>query len=123
VKFKSKHVEARFALLCDRAKELAIEMAVWAMNRYKIELVFTATVSTKEEDKVLGRVSDTHRTGRAFDIRTAGLPEAFIAEFILHFETKYPKLGAGKLIVNKAHGTGPHLHVQLNRTFAIVPIV
>lgn len=124
MKFKDVVAEERFDFMCDRAKELAFEMDEWSQTNYKIELTLTATLSTAAEDKALGRVSDTHRTGRAFDIRTRDLPESFIAEFCTHFRKKYNKLGASfqqrpSLIVYKPHGSGPHLHVQLNRTFAI----
>jgi hypothetical protein len=120
MKFKDQEVEARFTLMHPVAQELAKQMDQWSQEHYGIELTLTATTSTREEDKALGRVSDTHRTGRAFDVRTRDLPESLIAEMLAHFRFLYPKLGAftGKqhqLIVYKPHGTGPHLHVQIKR--------
>lgn len=103
------------------AQSLAKEMDEWAKAQ-GVDLVFTATATTLEEDRKLGRVSDTHRTGRAFDIRTSGLSQEFIHDFIQYFTTLYPNLGAvsgksGKpnLIHYKPHGTGPHFHVQIRR--------
>ena len=127
MKFKDDIIAARFDDMCDLAKKIAGEMDEWSNKNYGIELTITATVSTSAEDKALGRVSDTHRTRRAFDVRTNGLPESFIAELIGVFNKKYGKYGAvasalPQLIVNKSHGTGPHLHVQLNRKYALKEI-
>lgn len=123
MKFKTSEVEERFSLMHPQVQKLAQEMDEWTKEKYDIELTLTATTSNADEDKLLGRVSDTHRTGRAFDIRTSDLPDTLIAEFCAYFRKKYNnKLGAltgesRQLIVYKPHGTGPHLHVQLNRTF------
>jgi hypothetical protein len=125
MKFKDKVVEDRFKDLNPQAQKIAIEMDQWAMEKYKIELTITSTVSTLEEDKLLKRQSDTHRTRRAWDVRTRDLPDEFIAELISYFNKKYAnKFGAivgGKpsLIVYRPHGTGPHLHIQLNRKYAL----
>lgn len=123
MKFKDDVVASGFEHMAPRAQELAIEMDQWTQTNYGIELTITATVSTHEEDRKLGRVSDTHRTGRAFDIRTRNLPDSLIAEFCAYFRKKYLKLGAlvsgqYQLIVYRPHGTGPHLHIQLKREFS-----
>ena len=122
MKFKSKIAEERFVLMHPQAQELASAMVEWARINYDIELVITETRTTKTEDEALGRESDTHRTGRAFDIRTRDLPQEFIHDFIQYFSTLYGHLGAvsGKtnkpnLIHYKPHGTGPHFHVQIRR--------
>lgn len=125
MKFKDNKSQSRFELMAKRAQELAIEMDEWSQKKYGIELTITATVSTFEEDRALGRESDTHRTGRAFDIRIFDLPEGLVAELCAYFRRKYPKLGAAvagnyNLIVYKPHGSGPHLHVQIKRAYAVV---
>lgn len=122
MKFKTELVKERFKFMHPVVQEIAKEMDEWAMKEFKIELTITATYSTPEEDKAIGRVSDTHRTGRAFDVRTSDLPEALVANLCAVFRKKYLKLGAvsnghANLIVYRPHGTGPHLHVQLNRKF------
>jgi hypothetical protein len=127
MKFKDDVIAARFDDMCDLAKKVAREMDEWSQKNYGIELTITATVSTLAEDKILGRVSDTHRTRRAFDIRTNDLPEAMIAELCAEFRKKYGKYGAvasaiPSLIVYKPHGTGPHLHVQLSRKYTLKEI-
>lgn len=120
--FSNELAESRFSKLVPRAQELAVEMALWAKENFNIDLVFTETFTYIGEDRKLGRISDSHRTGRAFDIRTRGLPETFIAQFCAHFRKKYPGLGAIKdgchnLIVYRPHGSGPHLHIQIKRQF------
>lgn len=123
MKFKTPEVEKRFYNMHPEAQKLAYEMDKFASSHFNIELVITATVSTQEEDYKLNRVSDSHRTGRAFDIRTRDLPDSFIAQLIHHFKKLYNKShgaianGRPSLIVNKPHGSGPHLHVQLNRSY------
>lgn len=122
MKFKTELVKERFKFMHPVVQEIAKEMDEWAMKEFKIELTLTQTYTTKEEDKEVGRVSDTHRTGRAFDVRTVDLPEALVANLCAVFRKKYRKLGAmvsgnPNLIIYKPHGTGPHLHVQLNRKF------
>lgn len=122
MKFKDDVIAVRFDDMHFQAQKIATEMDEWSRLNYGIELTITATVSTYQEDRELGRESDTHRTGRAFDIRTKDLPESLIAELCATFRKKYTKYGAisnnqANLIVYKPHGTGPHLHVQLNRKY------
>jgi hypothetical protein len=127
MKFKDDVVAARYEDLHKYAKQLAEEMDKWSKDNHGTELTLTATVSSRDEDKELGRISDTHRTRRAFDIRTSNLSETLIEEMCTHFRKKYKNLGAttstgSQLIVNKPHGTGGHLHVQLNRKYALPEI-
>ena len=127
MKFKDDVIAARFKDMCDLAQKISTEMDEWCMKNYNIELTLTTTVSTKEEDLQLKRVSDTHRTRRAWDIRTYDLPDSLIAELTAVFNKKYGKYGAvasalPQLIVNKTHGRGPHRHCQLSRKYALKEI-
>jgi len=124
MKFKTPEVEARFKDLHPMAQKIATEMDEWSVKNYQTELTITATCSTTKEDKELGRVSNTHRTRRAWDIRTRDLSEEHIAKLCSYFRKKYNKHGAitdggAQLIVYKPHGSGPHLHCQLNRTYML----
>ena len=124
MKFKDSKTEARFKDLHPMAQQIATDMDEWAQKNYKIELTLTATVSTIEEDKELKRQSDTHRSRRAWDVRVKDLHESLIAELCAVFRKKYGKHGAmvggsPSLIVYKPHGTGPHLHCQLNRKYSL----
>lgn len=127
MKFKTKDVETRFTDMADLAQRIATEMDLYSQEKYGIELTITATVSTKFEDKELDRVSDTHRTRRAFDIRTGDLPDEVVAELCSVFRKKFGRFGAvtsalPSLIVYRPHGTGQHLHVQLSRKYALPEI-
>lgn len=94
-------------------------------REHEKDFTITATISTLEEDQELGRVSSSHRTRRAIDIRTTGIDEMFLKDCQNHFNFKYRWLGAvnqlghSELIVYKPHGTGPHFHVQIHSKFAI----
>lgn len=127
MKFKDDVIAARFEDMHELAQKIATEMDQWSVKTYGIELTITATCSDHREDKELGRQSDTHRTRRAWDIRVRDLPESLIAELCAYFRKKYNKYGAvasnaPQLIVYKPHGTGPHLHCQLNRKYALPEI-
>lgn len=121
MKFKTPKVQERFVQMTKTAQDLATEMADWALQKWNVELVFVETWTTAAEDQKLNRVSDTHRTGRAFDIRTKNLKDDFKSAFLEHFRLLYnDKLGAvtpsgPSLIVDKPHGSGPHWHVQVKR--------
>lgn len=125
LKFKTPTVERRFNLMHPRARLLAWEMGTYAWRMWGWEIVLTTTVSSVEEDTELERVSDTHRTGRAFDIRTEHVDPERVRKLGQVFRLKYPSLGAvdkanrNNLIVDKPHGSGPHLHVQIVRVYAV----
>lgn len=124
MKFKDDIIAARFEDMNKLAVTIANDMDEWSQKNHGIELTITATTSTSAEDKALGRLSDTHRTRRAWDIRTRDLEEDFLNELIAYTNKKYGKYGAvvsaiPKLIVYKPHGTGPHLHCQLSRKYAL----
>ena len=124
MKFKTIEAEERFKDLHPQAQKIATEMDEWSVKNFEQELTLTSTCSTKAEDKLLGRVSDTHRTRRAWDVRVNDLSEDHIAKLCAHFRKLYRRLGAittsgAELIVYRPHGTGPHLHCQLNRTYIL----
>lgn len=124
MKFKDDIVESRYEDLNPLLKTILEDADDFSQKKYGIELTVTATVSTIQEDKQLGRESSTHRDRRASDIRTRDLPDSLIAELCAYLRKKYGKYGAvsnnaPSLVVYKPHGTGPHLHIQLNRKYAL----
>ena len=91
-----------------------------------LEFLVTETVTTLEEDKDLGRLSSTHRTGRSFDLRNKSWSLWEIKKFEEVFNKKYnSKYGAitsqgnRRLIVSVPHGTGPHFHVQIDKKYSL----
>jgi hypothetical protein len=101
--------------------EFAVNTALWL----GVELpMITETRTTIELDKALGRVSQSHSEGRAFDFRTWNLTEAQLKKLVQELENKYDfigainKLGKKQLVVHHDVWLGTHLHIQLNKTFA-----
>ena len=99
---------------------IAMDMSNYCYLHDQI-FTITATVSSMKEDEKLKRQSDTHRTGRAIDLRISDWTQSFRRQFISHFNSKYKNYGAltyggaRKLIVEKSD----HLHVQLEREFSV----
>lgn len=123
--FKTDVARDRAACLHETAAALMYHMAEWCLLK-GWPFVVTDTVSTEEEDRALNRISDTHRTGRAFDVSVHSWTEKMIEEFSEHFEAEWGRMGAiaasngqPHLIVHHDAGEGDHMHVQLSRVFAI----
>lgn len=124
--FKDAKVKYRYRFLCPLAQTVLQFMKEYCAERNQ-SLLITETVTTKFEDEQLKRVSDSHRTGRAFDVSIKEWSEQFIGDFCEKFENDFKaiaattKNGEKKLIVRHDSGHGDHLHVQLNRQFAVDP--
>ena len=56
--------------------------------------VITETLTTKEVDKALGRVSVSHQQGRAIDLRTWNMTEDQIADLYHALQRQYGHIGA-----------------------------
>jgi hypothetical protein len=121
LKFKTKKVEKGFLSLPRGFQKIILEISTWFFNEYEKPLILSETLTTEEEDKLLNRVSTSHREGRAVDIATRNWPnDAFQA-----FEDKFSYLDAfgavslssnhRRFIVGIPHGSGPHYHLQVGR--------
>lgn len=90
-----------------------------------ISPVFTETKTTAEIDKALGRVSKSHQTGRAFDLRTWNYSDEQLKKIYDYLMTNYghlgawTKLGNRQLVVHHDSGYGDHFHVQIDRSFEV----
>jgi hypothetical protein len=127
IQYKDEEIERRAEMLNPALISIMIEMASFCASRDQV-LVVTETVTTHVEDEKLGRRSASHREARAIDIRTRDWPQEFTQDFIEYFELRHGEKGAipfgyadPKLIVDKSNTESPHLHVQLNRTYAKQP--
>jgi hypothetical protein len=123
IKFKNKQVEERSKLINKKLFSICVEMG-WHCASHSVDFVLTETLTTKEEDDAIGRVSSTHREGRAVDVRTKGWSDAFLMSFVSDFNKKYGHLGAisladgmRKFIIDKSKTNQPHLHIQIGRKF------
>lgn len=100
-----------------------IDMAAWCEKR-EIPFVITDTVSTLEEDELLGRVSASHREYRAIDLRSWTFTDYQRRAFIKHFNNKYKDIASissrdlkPRLVV--WHGDPKHFHIAINAKYAI----
>lgn len=104
-----------------KAQMIAEDMArYFELNGFKF--IITDIISNEAEDKRLGRVSASHREGRAFDFRTRGLPREFLDGLEKRFEHIYERWAAissqgqkKNLIEYHDNGHGDHGHVQIRR--------
>lgn len=123
--FKSDKARDRAPYMHETAAALMYHMAEWCLLK-GYPFVVTETVTTLEEDRTLGRVSNTHRTGRAFDVSLVGWESIMIRKFMEHFDKEWGPMGAisastgePTLLVRHDSGHGDHIHVQLSRSCAI----
>lgn len=103
------------------AQLIAEEMARYFELHGK-KFVITDIISNEAEDRKYGRVSSSHREGRAFDFRVHGLTRDFLDAFEKRFEHIYKtkaaiskESGTPQLIVIHDNGNGNHGHVQIRR--------
>jgi hypothetical protein len=91
---------------------------IWAKQR-ELPFIVTDTVSTEEEDRALERVSESHKSGRAFDISLKNWSHDKQTDYFIEFTDKFGHLGAlttsGERRLIKIHnnGNGYHLHFQI----------
>ncbi|MDD5363662.1 MAG: hypothetical protein PHN88_16180 [Ignavibacteria bacterium] len=91
---------------------------------HKQEFIMTDFLSSLFEDQVLHRVSDTHSTGRAADLRIMNWPGWFRILFLKRYNSESelrllgalsPSTGRPALVVDEsAKIAGPHYHVQVS---------
>jgi|GEM_PF-3311588 len=125
--FKSQLVEDRAKYLNLQVYEIMWEMIAWIVEELKLIPVITETVTTGEQDEALGRVSQSHEDGRAFDMRTRDWTPEQRHKFMAFFTAKYSDKAAiskasGKptLIVYHDVGHGEHFHIQFDRKFTVI---
>ena len=125
IKFKQHNQENTLTLMHPLIVMIMFEMAAWCMTR-GIKFVVTDTISTLKKDKKLGRISDSHRTKRAFDLRSWTFLERELQEFIRHFNDKYASIASvsssdnvSRLIVLHGEGDSIHMHIALHSRFSI----
>jgi hypothetical protein len=121
--FKSAQCFNRFSMMHPKLQEIAIDAVDYALKIGVTHSVITETVTTEAEDKALNRVSDTHRTCRAFDFRVIDWNGEQI-DAMLEYLQKYKDIGAetenGRVIaLYHDNGHGLHFHVQIDRSFSL----
>lgn len=102
-----------------------LDMAVWH-HHHGYTMTVTDLISTIEEDELLQRESDAHRTKRAADLRSRHMESEHKALFIEHFNNKYKEIASisrsdlqPRLVVEHGEGDNRHFHVALNFKYRI----
>ena len=122
--FKHKKDHTRYMYLHPAILMILFDAQNWALER-NIPFLVTETVTTKEEDDKLSRISSSHRQGRAFDLSVRGWSTKDINEFRTYFSRKYIEYaaltkssGQPSLVIYHDSGHGAHIHVQIHSKYA-----
>jgi len=127
MKFKHEKDKMLFTTLVSPLIMIYADLHWYAKFRHNVDLVVTSTVSTKEEDKLLNRVSSSHSEDerRALDIRTKDLDPFVISDIIQYINNKedYKKYrylsNGGQYRLAYFHvGTAPHIHLSVHKNFS-----
>ena len=104
-----------------------VDMANYAEKNFGKEIYITQTISTPEQDKEMGRISDAHQLKIAIDIGTKNLDVYEIQELLEYINNKkdyeeYRYLsysGVKRLAYFHDNGHGEHIHTQIHKKFAL----
>ncbi len=96
----------------------------YARSRHFIDLTITETITTADEDKAIGRVSNSHQLGISVDIRTRDIDPFIVSDLIEYINNKpeYKRFhylafsGEKRLAFLHTH-RGEHIHLQIHKTF------
>ena len=122
VKFKDNSQRDEFFQLDDRLQFILEDCARWVtLNGF--EFVITDMLSEEMDDIKLGRISTSHRDGRAADIRTKDWPEEFVKKFLIFIDAAHGHHGATSLsdgkrrvaVYHKVKDNVYHLHIQVKK--------
>lgn len=127
--FSSKKVQNRFFSINPILIYIIGDMALYCLNK-KLPFKINSTVSTEEEDIKYGRVSMSHREGRAVDLALDGWSENQRKTFCKVFNDKYKKEAAVSSKTKRSllcvYGDPQHLqhiHIQVHKRYTMGGIV
>ena len=121
IKFKHEIDRLLFPYLAPNLIRAAGEMCDWCHSK-GMDFVITETISTIERDKKRGihRVSQSHLTGRAFDLRIKNWNKVQRENFCDWFNVRLEPIAArtygGQRII--AVLKDDHIHVQVNHIYS-----
>jgi hypothetical protein len=121
--FKTEYAANQFENCHEMIREIAADLDSFVYDCGE-EFIITETRTTRAIDEKLNRRSATHREGRAIDIATNHMDLFTVSEVITYAKRKYGHLGAIKdgkprLIVYGDDRHKNHIHLQINRKFAV----
>ena len=123
--FKNKKDQELFCLLHPALIMIYADLVLYTKKQFNVDLVITQTVTTKEIDERLNRVSASHRECRALDIRTKNL-DIFIVNHIVDYINKkpayhkyhYTSFSGTKRLAYYHHSSHEHIHLAIASSFA-----
>jgi len=125
MKFKHEKDKMFFSLLHPAIIMIYADLFLYAKEKHNLDLVITQTISTPEEDKALGRVSDAHRTARAIDVSVKGMDKTQIYDLCNYINTRWVYKKYHYMSNNGAYrlayyhvGSAPHIHLAIHKKFA-----
>lgn len=118
INFVSKRIEKEWndARLEKLLREIVLEAAAYAEQKYGWNFTLTSIYRTEAEDAALN-ASGIHVYWRAVDVRIKGRPQTQIDAVANYINSRYvynPDKPARKVCFKEAHGTGPHAHFQVH---------
>lgn len=118
LKFASDRVEREWedARLSRKLKQMVLEAASYAQERWQWSFTITSIFRNAEEDAALN-ASGIHVVWRAVDVRTRGQPKAVVDDVTQFINRRWvydPSRPALKVCFAEPHGTGPHGHYQVH---------
>jgi len=125
---KFKHDEDRelFFMLHPILIMIYADLYFYAYEKHGVELTITSTISTKLEDKKLNRVSNSHNSRRAIDIRTRDLGAEITNSLIDYVNTKqenkrfhYVSHGGKRRL---AYYHNNHIHLAIHSKYSLPPL-
>ena len=128
MKFKHKKDKELFLSLHLALIMIYSDMANYAKVKHGIDIVITDTVSTKEDDERLKRVSDSHQLKIALDWRTFNIKNEIVLDIVGYINNKpeykeYRYLsnsGVYRLAYWHNNGNGQHCHLAIHKSYGIV---
>lgn len=127
IEFKNEKDKMLFSLLHPALIMIYCDLYLYAKEKHNITLVLTETITTKEQDKALGRVSDSHQKGIAVDIRANDIDTIIVKDLVNYINTRWQykryhyMARSGNLRLAYDHGKAEnyHIHLQIHQKFAI----
>jgi hypothetical protein len=125
IEFKNEKDKMLFSLLHPAIIMIYSDLYLYAKEKHNVNLVVTQTISDKEQDQALNRVSDSHRTGRAIDIRTKDLDITIINDLVEYINTRwvykkyhYTARSGVKRLAYYHVGSAEHIHLAIGAQFS-----
>jgi hypothetical protein len=125
IKFKNEKDRMLFTLLHPALVLIYSDLFLYAKEKHNIELVITETITTKEHDKKLGRISDAHQRAIALDLRAKDIDKKIVKDLVEYINNRWvykkyhymARSGATRLAYDHGEGDNYHVHLQIHQKY------